>query len=106
MEHQLSLRIGDVRDEAALSNGISLTNDLSPNLQKVLASLEDGKLKGLGELADKIEAGRATGEEDEENAIYEGFVELFNHVHDLAHMCRRREEALTRHGVRFGRLGA
>lgn len=99
------MRVGDVRDEVTLSNGTNLTNDLSPNLQKVLASMDGGKLEQLGRLADKIEAGRCTGAEDEEIAVYDGFVELFNHVHDLAHMCRRREEALTKEGVRFGRLG-
>lgn len=74
----------------------------SPNLAKVFAALETGELASLKTLAATIEVGNASGSEEESLTVYEALPLLMDYVIDLAHMCRRREEALAEQGVHVG----
>lgn len=108
-EVHISLRHGDVRDEEFKRFGSTLARFgpepqvPSPNLKRVIDNLERGKLSKIALLADKIEAGNATGEEDESLEVYESLAVLMDHVRDLTDMCRRREQALAELDIGIGR---
>lgn len=74
----------------------------SQNLKVVLDSLASGTLAPIAALSAKIEAGDATGAEEEMEQVYAALPVLLAHIFDLTAMCHRREQALAECSVGVG----
>jgi hypothetical protein len=70
----------------------------SSSIVTIMDDILNGELARKCRLADKIDDGGATGDDKEQERVYDGFCEMVDIVLDLANMVRRREEFMIHHG--------